>query len=52
MVYRSVKGKMSRLIIKESFSTISYDPLQVCGGVCICRAVFRMSIGGQPPAIG
>ncbi len=28
---------MYRLIEKQPLSIITYDPLEVCGGVCICR---------------
>ncbi len=28
---------MHTLIQNQSLSVITYDPLEVCGGVCICR---------------
>ncbi len=30
-------NKQKKQCIEESVSIITYDPLEVCGGVCICR---------------
>lgn len=52
---------MYRLILKQSLSVITYDPLKVCGGVCICVILFfrasaslgkdRWSVEFRPKAV-